>query len=140
MQRLAEGSIGYNSLVPLSRTVGTYKATGVDSSNCLGVLFEIPVGDIAAGAAVNARVQESETDVDGAYVDIAGSAITQLADTDDGAIPTIDVQCGALATCKRKRYLRCVVVTTGTVAFAVVSRKYGVTGQPAVSTPAAVLV
>ena len=141
MERLAESSAGINHLVPLARAANTYKGSGFDASGCLGVLFQVAAGDIAAGGTLNVKIQESDTDSDLAYADITGAAIAQLGDTGDNSLCQIDVRVGGLAAGTRKKYLRAYAVVAGnTVCFAVIARKYDVQAQPVVNTPATVYV
>lgn len=78
-------------LAPLSRTANTYKSTGVDMEGYDGVLFILNVGDIASSGTFDAEaVSDSQANLS-TSVDIEGTAITQLTDSDDNKAVAIQV-------------------------------------------------
>lgn len=78
----------------------------VDSRGYAGLVFEVHVGAMAAGATLDLKLQHSDTTVDGDFADVEGSAVTQLADTKDDKIVEMEI------VNPKKRYHR-VVFTRG---------------------------
>lgn len=141
--RWGEDSEVLNHIPPASRSANTYKgAVGVNAADCMGVLFTIQCGDGTNTSTLNVKIQESDTDVDGNYVDIPGAAIAQLTfDAADNKIAYIDVKTGGRAAGTRKKYLRAVaVVATAATIFGVTAQRYGLKNVPFTNSPAAVLV
>lgn len=134
--RLLENVKRLQHLPPLSRAANTYTGTGIDTNGLDEISYLICVGDIAATATLNAKVQES--DDNSAWSDVSGAAITQLGDTDDNKTPSIGVRLGSRAN--RKRYSRISVTTAnGAVVFGVEALLSGARQAPVVNSPASVL-
>jgi hypothetical protein len=140
MERILETLKVVNHIVPASRSAGTTNGTGIDTSGHDEVAFVVPIGaigDTGSDTTLNVKIQESDNDSD--WSDISGAAITEIANTDDNAIPAINVRLGGRANIKK--YVRAVAVVAGSD-----SLVYGVVAElkaqkaPVTNTPASVLV
>lgn len=65
--------------------------TAVDTREYDSVMFIVLVGAIAAGGTVDIKAQQSTDTTDGNFSDLAGTAATQLGDTDDDKMVIIDI-------------------------------------------------
>lgn len=97
------------SLLQAARTDGTTKGTGVDVSTAHGAAVILRTGTITDGSHA-CKLQHSDTDVDGNYVDCTAAEVTGTQPTivaaDDGVIKVW----GYIGT---KKFIRPVIVTTG---------------------------
>lgn len=86
---------------------GTTKGSGVDCAGGHCVLFQVLFGAIVTTSVVTVKLQHSDTDVDGNYVDIDAGASFVVADSEDNKIALAEVIRPA------KRWVR-IVVTVAT--------------------------
>lgn len=101
----------------------TTNCTGVDTSDCDGVIFIAAIGAIVSTGTVTITVEES--DDDSTYSALSGPSIA-YADTNDNKLAVIDVRGNS------KRYVRAKIVTAtanGTID-AVVAVRYGLKSTP----------
>lgn len=101
----------------------TTNTTGVDTSDCDGVLFIVSIGAIVATGTVTVTVGESDNNSD--YTAVTGASIAYDSD-DDNKLAVLDVRNHS------KRYLRVTIVTAtanGTID-GVVAVKYGLRAFP----------
>lgn len=109
MRDLTSILLAVKSLLQAARTDGTTKGTGVDVSRGHSALVIWRTGTVTDGSHA-CKIQHSDTDVDGDYIDapadcLAGTSPTLVAADDD-----VIKQSGYIGT---KKYIRPVIVTTG---------------------------
>lgn len=121
-----------------NRTATTaINGAGVNRGRYQAALAIVATGTLGAATTCDVKLQHSDVDSDGNYVDIAGAAITQLVATDDDIVALIDTRL-------TKKFLRAVLTPGGTVAngvlAGVVLQLYDPETAPVVNAPAAVVV
>jgi uncharacterized phiE125 gp8 family phage protein len=95
--RLNSGSLGDDvtttqSIAPAAHVVAasySLEGTGVEVL-VYGAVVQIVVGTFGASGTVNAKIQESDTDIDANYADWTGGAFTQLTTASVGTTPQIE--------------------------------------------------
>lgn len=106
----------------------TQNGTGVDCSDCDGVLFVAGFGTITASAVTSLKAQQSSDDASADdYTDIAGSAQSVTPSTHDNKSVVLDI------FRPLKRYVRPVIVrgTANAVIDGILAIKYNLRKQPA---------
>ncbi len=88
----------------------TIKGPAVDRRGFEEALVNLQHGTVVDGATLAAKVQESDTETDGDFVDITSAAFANVA---GGAAVTSGIYAGRLNLVGRKRYLRVVATVTG---------------------------
>lgn len=90
MQSLTKNSKLVRALAPVAAgTTTPQKSNGVLVQGFMGFRACVSFGAITSGAVTSWQLQHSDTDVDGDYVNIAGS-LTTIVDTDDNTISTFE--------------------------------------------------
>lgn len=77
-------------LGPFAAGTTVRKSSGVDCNGHDTVMFIVSIGTITASGSVVMKLQGSDTDVDGAYVDLSGAEKTML-DGDDDKLMTLEL-------------------------------------------------
>jgi len=129
--KLSSEALEYNlavlsSIVPAAHAIAasySNKGTGVEVSGYETLVYLVS-GTNGAGGTVDAKIQESETDVDANYTDWTGGAFTQVTESNDNAVQ----EKAYTGTC---RYIRVVAtIAVAACAFgAMVMRKSGPTSE-----------
>lgn len=96
----------------------TVKGSAVDRKGFEEALVDLRHGAVVAGASLSSKVQESDTAMDGDFIDIDGAA---FANVTGGAEVNSGVSVGRLNLIGRKRYLRVVATVNGDTKTAEVS-------------------
>ncbi len=86
------------------------KGAAVDRRGFEEALVTLQHGAVAAGGTVSVKVQESDTQTDGDFADVANAAFANIA---GGAAVTSGIYAGRLNLAGRKRYLRVVATVVG---------------------------
>lgn len=97
------------SIVPGAHAIAaaySLKGAGVDVSAAGDVLGVLDVGTCGTGGTVDAKLQESDTDVDADYKDVAAGAFTQVTEAGDNAVQKLEYD-------GSKRYVRVVATVAG---------------------------
>ena len=91
----------YRVLAPVAAGTTDQKTTGVDCAGVDTVLFCIGFGTVTSGAVITVKLQGSDTDVDGDYVDLVAPATAAvIADSESDKL--VRVECVR----PQQRYIR----------------------------------
>lgn len=117
-------------VAPKLYTAGGTNGAGVDMQGWDGVVFEANIGAMVAGSTFDMRAVGSANSNYSGAVNITGAAITQVPNTQNGIMASIDVWRPT------NRYVRTVsTVAVDNVNYGITSRRYRYTGRSPVSLP-----
>ncbi len=105
----ADSIVSSQSIAPGSHAIAaaySLKGSGVDVSAAGEIVALLTAGQNGAGGAVNVKLQESDTDVDGNYTDVTSGAFSQVTEANDNATYELTYS-------GTKRYIRAVATVAG---------------------------